>query len=275
MLADVAPMLPARYRVCDRVRATADTVTLAIEPVDAPLDAGRPGQFNMLWAFGIGEAPISIAGYDAEGRIQHTVRSVGAVTAALCASEPGSMLGARGPFGTGFDLDAAVGHDLVVVGGGIGLAPVRPVVLAAIRDRERYGRVSVLIGARSPDSLLFCDEYEAWRHAGVVVSVIVDTAPPGWTGRVGVVTKLIAPALDDPRRTIAVMCGPEVMMRFAANELLDRGVRPEGVQVSLERNMHCAVGLCGRCQLGPRFVCHDGPVFTWPDVVDLLMVRER
>lgn len=268
-------MMPSRYRVAARRQELADTVTLTLEAVDAPLDPGLPGQFHMLWAFGIGEVPISIAGYNRAGRVEHTIRAVGAVTAALCSAEPGTMIGARGPFGRGFDLDAAHRGDLLVIGGGVGLAPLRSVVLAAARDPSRFRRVAVLIGARSPDSLLYPGEFDTWRRGGVEVAVTVDSAGPGWTGEVGVVTKLIRPALRDPTQTAAVICGPEVMMRFAVHELLDRGVASDAVQVSLERNMHCAIGVCGRCQLGAHFVCHDGPVFVWPHVAELLAVRER
>ena len=268
-------MLPSRYRVVERRPELTDTVTLTIEPVDAPVAVGRPGQFHMLWAFGIGEVPISIAGVLRDGRVEHTIRSVGAVTSALCAAPEGTMLGVRGPFGTGFDLEAAHGRDLLVIAGGIGLAPLRPVILESGRNRARFGRVTVLVGARSPAGLLYTAEFDRWRAAGVEVSAIVDSAPSGWTGEVGVVTRLIPSALDHPTRTVAVTCGPEVMMRFSAYELIDHGVPGDAVQVSVERNMQCAVGLCGRCQLGSQFVCHDGPVFPWPRIAELLRMRER
>ncbi len=268
-------MLPARYRVVERREEIADVVTLAIAPVDTRLADSGPGQFHMLWAFGIGEVPISIAGSDDDGTVEHTIRSVGAVTAALCACGPGTMIGVRGPFGRGWDLAAAEGGDLLVVGGGIGLVPLRPVVQAAIRRRDRFGRVAVLVGARSPDAVLYWHEFDHWRSAGIEVTVTVDSAGAGWTGDVGVVTRLVRGAMSDPVRTAAVVCGPEVMMRFVTYELLSLGVPGAAIQVSLERNMHCALGQCGRCQLGPHFVCQDGPVFTWPLVVDLLTVRER
>lgn len=273
--AALLPMVPTRYRVVDRREEVAETVTLTLQPVDPPLAPGRPGQFTMLWAFGIGEVPISIARWHDDGRIEHTIRAVGATSGALCAAAPGDMVGVRGPFGRGFDLDAATGGDLVVVGGGVGLAPLRPVVLEAMAERGRFERVCVLVGGRSPDLVLYPGEHDAWRGAGLEVDVTVDSAPSGWTGAVGVVTRLIGRAVTDPARTTAIVCGPEVMMRFAVHELLDRGVPAGSVQVSLERNMHCAVELCGRCQLGPHFVCHDGPVFTWPEVAGLLGVRER
>jgi NAD(P)H-flavin reductase len=268
-------MVPLRYRVTGRRQDLADTVTLTLDAVRERLEPPRPGQFQMLWAFGVGEVPISLAGHDRDGRLQHTIRAVGAVTEALCATEPGTMIGVRGPFGRGFDLDAAAGADLLVIAGGIGLAPLRPVIQAILNDRERFGEVAVLIGARSPDLLVYRDELDDWRRGGLDVAVTVDTAGPGWTGEVGVVTKLITRKLRDPSRTVAFTCGPEAMMRFTVYELFDRGVDPKAVQVSLERNMHCAIGLCGRCQLGSHFVCRNGPVFPWTEVADVMKVRER
>jgi anaerobic sulfite reductase subunit B len=267
-------MVPLRYRVVDRVEELADTVTLVVEPVDAPTTDPAHGQFNMLWAFGVGEVPISLSALSP--KVTHTIRAVGATTTALCALEPGDMLGVRGPFGTGWDLDAAVDGDLVVIGGGIGLAPVRSAVRAAIAERDRFGHISVLVGARSPDLLLFEDDLEAWRQRGdVEVLVTVDAAPTGYRGDVGVVTGLIDRAGFDPSRAAAIVCGPEIMMRFSAAALLARGVPAERIQVSLERNMACAIAHCGHCQLGPVFVCREGPVFDWSTARSLLEVRAR
>ncbi len=267
-------MVPLRYRVVDRVDELADTVTLVVEPVDEPTTDPAHGQFNMLWAFGVGEVPISVSAVSPT--LTHTIRAVGATTTALCSLQPGDMLGLRGPFGTGWDLEAAVGGDLVVIGGGIGLAPVRSAVCAAIAERERFGHVAVLVGARSPDLLLYQDELEEWRRRGdVEVLVTVDAAPSGWTGDVGVVTGLVDRAGFDPTRTAALVCGPEIMMRFSAAALLARGVPAERIQVSLERNMECAIAHCGHCQLGPVFVCREGPVFDWSSARSLLEVRAR
>lgn len=267
-------MVPLRYRVVDRVEELADTVTLVVEPVDEPSTAPAHGQFNMLWAFGVGEVPISLSAVSPS--LTHTVRAVGATTTALCSLRPGDMLGLRGPFGTGWDLEAAVGGDLVVMGGGIGLAPVRSAVRAALAERDRYGHLAVLVGARSPDLLLYEDELEAWQRRGdVEVLVTVDAAPSGWTGDVGVITGLVDRAGFDPSRTTALVCGPEIMMRFSAAALLARGVPAERVQVSLERNMACAIAHCGHCQLGPVFVCREGPVFPWSTARSLLEVRAR
>ena len=270
------PMVPSRYRVRQRRRELADTITLALEPLDGAALRYEPGQFNMLYAFGVGEVPISISGDpDARGPLLHTVRAVGAVSRALCAARRGDVLGVRGPFGTGWDLGRAAGRDLVVIAGGIGLAPLRPAVYRLLAERERYGRITVLVGARSPDTLLYARELRAWRgQFDIEVEITVDHAEQGWRGHVGVVTELLAGVALDPARTVGLVCGPEVMMRLAARALVDRGVPASAVRVSLERNMKCAVGHCGHCQLGPVMVCRDGAVFDYEQVSSLLAIRE-
>jgi NAD(P)H-flavin reductase len=264
--------LPVPYRVARRRRETHDTWTLELEPAgdEAVADLG-PGQFAMLYAFGAGEVPISVSALPSV----HTVRAVGAVSSALCRAPRDEILGVRGPFGTTWPVEAAEGADVVVVAGGIGLAPLRPVVHHVLAHRERYGRVAVLYGGRSPEELLYTAELERWRgRFDVDVDVSVDQAAAGWRGRVGVVTNLIPRAGFDPDHTVAMICGPEVMMRFAVAALREQGVPPDAIYVSLERSMKCAVGLCGHCQLGPVFVCKDGPVFRWDAVEPLLRVRE-
>jgi anaerobic sulfite reductase subunit B len=264
-------MTPLRYRVRQRLVETADTVTLVLDPVDEPIVAPLPGQFTMMYAFGVGEVPISVSGH-VDGAIVHTVRDVGAVSKALAGSTAGQVLGIRGPYGTDWGVPA--GGDLVVMAGGIGLAPLRPVIRQAIADRSRYGRVVVLVGARSPGDLLYPDEYDEWRAAGLDVRVTVDRADAGWTGHVGVVTTVLDDLGVDPAATTAFVCGPEVMMRFAARALIDRGVPATAVRVSLERNMRCGVALCGHCQLGPLLACRDGPVVGWDLAERLLSVKE-
>lgn len=269
-----APMVPAIHRVVARRQDLPDTVTITLE---APVRGGSvpaAGQFNMLWAFGVGEAPISLAGLD-DGDVVHTIRSVGAVTAALCALDVGDEVGVRGPYGVGWDLDRAVGRDVLVIAGGLGLAPVRPIVTELLRRREEFGRVALLVGARSPDQLLYPDEIESWADGDLDVRVTVDSAPPSWTGEVGVVTSLIGRVAVDPQVTTAYVCGPEIMMRFCAPPLIERGVDPAELFLSLERNMHCAIGHCGHCQLGPHFVCTDGPVLPWTALAPSIRIRER
>lgn len=273
--ASAAPMVPVMYEVASTRQDLDDTVTLELAPVDQAITAPTMGQFNMLWAFGIGEAPISLAGTQ-DGNLLHTIRAVGSVTNALCAMKPGDQVGVRGPYGTGWDLHGAAGKDILVIAGGLGLAPVRPILTELFANREEFGRAGLLMGARSPDQLLYRDELEAWRaRLDIEVEVTVDSAEPTWRGDVGVVTTLLDRAPFDPPTTRAFVCGPEVMMRFAARDLAELGVPTEEIFVSLERNMHCAVGHCGHCQLGAEFVCKDGPVLPWTVAEPLLRIRER
>jgi NAD(P)H-flavin reductase len=266
-------MTPLPYRVVDRRTETTDTVTLTLEPTRSGIGAWAPGQFTMVYAFGVGEVPISISG-GADSQIRHTVRDVGAVTHAVATAPVGSVLGLRGPFGEGWDLASAWGKDIVLLAGGIGLAPLRPVLVEALAQRDQYGRIAILIGARTPADLVFTHEYGVWRAAGAQLLVTVDRAEPGWRGSVGVVTSLLSRARFAGKRTIAFVCGPEVMMRFAARDLSYLGVPASDVRVSLERNMRCGVGRCGHCQLGPWLVCRDGPVVDWDRTEPLLAVKE-
>lgn len=267
-------MVPRRFRVVSHVRETGDTVTLGLEPVDGEAASFDPGQFHMLWAFGVGEIPISFSG-SVNGHVLHTVRSVGAVSRAICDMAPGTMVGVRGPYGTGWGLETATGRDILIVAGGIGLAPLRPAIEAVIDDRDSFGRVGVLVGARSPDLLLFTDDLHAWRSRfDLEVEVTVDAAGLDWRGDVGLVTELIDRVPFDPDNTTALVCGPEVMMRHTSAALVDRGVAPTQVRLSLERNMKCAIGHCGHCQFGPEFICLDGPVFPLDRVAPLLSTRE-
>jgi NAD(P)H-flavin reductase len=227
----------------------------------------------MLYAFGAGEVPISVSSL-ADGPLVHTVRAVGAATRAICACEPGDQLGVRGPFGNGWPLGQAKGGDVVILAGGIGLAPLRPAIEQLIANRDGYRAVTLLYGARSPDEMLFFGELQGWREAGIDVKYTVDTASGDWDARVGLVTKLIPIAGFEGARTTAMVCGPEVMMRFVSAALQDRGVRLDSIYVSLERNMKCAIGHCGHCQLAHRFVCKDGPVFPVGRIGTLLGVRE-
>jgi len=246
-----------------------------LEPTDGvPLEF-IPGQFTMLSAFGVGEVPISVSSSaHVAGPLQHTIRDVGAVTHALANTSVGDVVGVRGPYGTGWEVTDGAGGDVVLVAGGIGLAPLRPAVLEVLTHRERYGRVVLLYGTRSPEDLLFADELQSWANQEIEVLVTVDYGTPSWFGRVGLVTTLITRAGFAPRSSLALVCGPEVMMRFTAAALIKRGVRPDKVRVSLERNMRCGVGLCGHCQYRELFVCVDGPVLPFARVADLLGVRE-
>ncbi len=269
------PMVPARYRIGDRIVETRDTVTIDLIACDQPIAEAEPGQFSMLYAFGVGEAAISVSGCPGdEGRLRHTIRAAGAGTRALCALPSGTMVGVRGPFGIGWPWPLAAGDDVLVVGGGIGFAPLRPVVRRLLAERSRFGRVAVLVGARTPDDVLYRAELDEWRRQGnVEVAVSVDAAEPSWRGEVGVVSSLLGRVPFRPDRTVALVCGPEVMMRVVARDLVDVGMRADRIFVSLERNMHCAIGQCGHCQLGPLFVCADGPVVGWMRAAPLMAVR--
>ena len=267
---EAGPMVPLAYRVAAASRDPYDTCTIELDPGGDAIEP-LPGQFAMLYAFGIGEVPISLSGLVGD-RLVHTVRDVGAVTHALCALEPGDDLGVRGPFGNTWPL--VDGADHVVIAGGLGLAPLRPAIRALTADPERFGRVSVLYGARTPDDLLFPREWQVWHEHGLDVRVTVDAAPAGWDGTVGLVTQLIERAAFDPATAVALVCGPEIMMRFAAKALAKHGLGPERTFVSLERAMKCGIGHCGHCQLGPTLVCRDGPVYAWSEVERWLGVRE-
>jgi NAD(P)H-flavin reductase len=271
------PMLPAPWRVEQVRKETADTFTLALAPmVDTPPLAFAPGQFNMLYVFGIGEVPISISGNPGEpSPLRHTTRAVGTVTRGMQKLKPGDVLGVRGPYGSGWPVAEAVGRDVVLVAGGLGLAPLRPVLYHLLARRKDFGKVVVLYGTRTPQDLLFRPELRSWgARPDLHIHATVDRAVGEWRGNVGVVTTLIPHAPFDPSNSVAMVCGPEVMMRFTALELQRRGVPPERIYVSLERNMKCAIGFCGHCQYGPAFVCKDGPVFRYDRVKPLLNVRE-
>jgi NAD(P)H-flavin reductase len=270
-------LLPSLFRVESRRRETADTFTLTMSPAEPGLEwPFAPGQFNMLTAFGIGEVPISISGDPTETqRLIHTIRAVGAATRTLCGLARGDLLGVRGPFGTAWPVVEAEGRDLIIVAGGLGLAPVRPAIYHALAHRAAYGNVELVYGARTPEDILYYHELGRWRgRFDVRVHVTVDTAPADWRGRVGVVTKVMAQARFDAPNTTAIVCGPGVMMRFTVQELLSRGVSLDQIFVSLERNMQCGMGLCGHCQLGPLFICKDGPVFPYSLVKDWFEMRE-
>ena len=268
-------MIPLPYRVVSRRKENHDNWTLELEPVDDAIAALAPGQFTMLYAFGVGEVPISTSGdLEVNGTtIVHTIRAVGAVTNALCAASPGDVIGVRGPFGNTWPVEEAHGRDLVVVGGGVGLPPLRPIVYHALRHRSDFERVVVLYGGRTPADLLFPKELDTWRKE-IDVDVTVDAAGKGWAGKVGVVTKLIPPAQFDPDTAVCYVVGPEIMMRFTARALLARGVTPDRIWISMERTMRCGIGLCGHCQLGPTLICRDGPVYRWDELSPLLEVPE-
>ena len=269
-------LLPRAFEVRQRRQELADCVTLELSPCDGVPTPFSPGQFTMLYVPGIGEIAVSISGDPAvSDRLEQTVRGVGAVSRAICGLEPGQRLGVRGPLGTAWPVESAVGRHLVIVAGGLGLAPVRPAILWGLANRDRLAGLAIVYGTRSPDQILYARQVLGWSGAeGVRVGISVDRADEGWSGKVGVVTDLIPDLLVDPARTLALVCGPEIMMRFAAQALDAAGVPRDAIHLSLERNMKCGVGWCGHCQLGPHLICRDGPVLVYPAVRDLMAVWE-
>ena len=267
------PMLPQPYSVRALAKETPDTFTLRLEPENtANACVFRPGQFSMLWAFGVGELPISISGDPGvHDSLVYTVRSVGQATHSLVNQQVGNSVGVRGPFGAGWPAEAARGRDVIIVAGGIGLAPLRPLIYHVLRNRNEYGRLVVLYGTRSPRELLYRKELAAWaRNRETQVLVTVDYGGLGWRGHVGVVTTLFKYARLQPATSIAMVCGPEIMMRFVTRELENQGLSRGNIYLSMERNMKCAVGFCGHCQYGPHFICKDGPVFRYEQIRNLL-----
>ncbi|HEY8163438.1 MAG TPA: FAD/NAD(P)-binding protein [Methylocystis sp.] len=269
------PMVPQIAHVRRRRHDAPDAWTLELDMANGERFLYAPGQFNMLTAFGVGEAAISVSGDPAEGPLIHTIRAVGPVSKALTQLGAGDPVGVRGPFGVGWPMAQAEGKDVLVVAGGLGLAPLRPALYRLLGERARYGKVTLLFGARRPEDILFRHEVERWRgRFDIDVEVTVDHATDGWRGNVGVVTTLISRHDIDPSKTVAMVCGPEVMMRFVAMALMDKGLGEEAIYLSMERNMKCAIGHCGHCQLGPTFICRDGPVFTYARLKPLLAVKE-
>jgi len=265
---------PVPFKIEKVVPELPDCFTFSLTPSETKLPfVFAPGQFNMLYAFGHGEVPISLSGDPADtGKLIHTIRNVGSVTAALQKLKVGDSVGVRGPFGSSWPLEGARGRNVLIMAGGLGLAPLRSAIYYLLANRSEYGTISLLYGSRDPGSILFADELEEWSQK-IHVGLTADSASPDWNGQVGVVTELLSQREIVPN-TVALVCGPEIMMRFCAYALLDCGLLPADVYVSMERNMKCALGFCGRCQYGPYFVCHDGPVFSFDRVERLFKIRE-
>jgi NAD(P)H-flavin reductase len=273
--AENAEMVPIPYRVTARIRETADSVTLMLQPVSEAVPAFRPGQFTMLYAHGVGEIAVSISGDPRDpGCLSQTIRDVGAVSRALNESAPGDVIGVRGPFGTSWDPASAADRDVVIVAGGVGLAPLRPLILDVLHHRQSFRRVALVAGARTPGDLLFRAELDVWAAQSSEAHVTIDQPARSWAGAVGFVTEPLARLRLDPGRTTAFLCGPEAMMRFCGDLLVGAGMSAHDIRLSLERNMKCGIGWCGHCQLGPLLVCRDGPVVDYALARPLLTVRE-
>jgi len=271
-----AGMVPRPFEVRARWPELADCVTLEMVAADGEPLGFAPGQFTMLYVHGVGEIAISISGDPAAtASLTQTIRAVGAVSRALCGLAEGQRVGVRGPLGTAWPVERALGKHLMIVAGGLGLAPVRPIVYWALANRSRLESIAIVYGTRSQDQILFARQLLGWTMTdGVKVGITVDQAVGDWSGRVGVVTDLIPNMLRDPAETVAMVCGPEIMMQFAARSLDDAGVPRDAIHLSLERNMKCGIGWCGHCQFGPHLLCRDGPVFAYSAVHDLMAVWE-
>ncbi|WP_067670002.1 FAD/NAD(P)-binding protein [Nocardia miyunensis] len=268
-------MLP--YRVVARAQQNRDTVTLLLEPIRHAAQPFRAGQFMMLYRWGVGDIAVSISGDPSatDDLLEHTIRAVGPISRALHDTPIGGRIGVRGPFGIGWEPESATGRELVIVGGGVGLAPLRPLVLAALSARAEFRRLVLISGARTPTDILFRRDQSRWAETGAIeLYQTVDRPAPGWTGQVGFVTEPLARLRLIPERTTAFLCGPETMMRFCAQSLRRNGVAAADIRISLERNMQCGVARCGHCQLGPLLICRDGPVVDYATAEPLLAVRE-
>ncbi len=235
-------------------------------------DSGRPlghgpGQFVQVSLFGIGEAPISICSCPGEtDYFEMTVRNVGMLTNAMHQMSPGAKFGVRGPFGTTFPIDEMEGKDLILVAGGIGLPPLRSLILPVMRNRERFGKVYILFGTKSPKEILFQEDLTAWGQLpNTTVLQTVDRGDETWSGNVGVVTTLFSQVRVDVANTYAAIVGPPIMYKFVIMELAKLGVADEHIFMSLERRMKCGVGKCGHCQINNVCVCMDGPVFRYSE----------
>ena len=262
-------------RITDEIE---NVKTLHLEFEDEAAGANycfRPGQFNMLYQPGAGESAISMSDDPASCQVlDHTIRIAGNVTSGICALKIGDTLALRGPFGTGWPMESCESRDVILVTGGIGLPPLRPAILDMIRQRERFGQINLLYGARSPEGLLYVDEYDWWESSGLNIHLTVDRSATGWLGSVGVVTLLLDRLKTfDPENSVLFCCGPEVMMRFVARTAIERGIDASRIWVSTERNMNCAIGLCGHCQLAGSFICKDGPVLRYDLIEPYLKVQ--
>jgi NAD(P)H-flavin reductase len=272
------PAVPREVEVIERIQESDSVFTLRLRFTDPAVHAAysfHPGQFNMVHLYGVGEVPISIVSDPEDDHLlDHTIRAVGRVTRGLAALGVGDRLGVRGPFGRGWPLIEAQGSDVLVLTGGLGCAPSVSAINYILRRRERYGRLVIIQGVRHVDDLIWRDSYRRWAQSpDTTVLLAANEAGPGWPWHVGMVTELLDKASLDTAHTTAMMCGPEGMMRAGVLRLLDLGMPEDLIYISTERNMQCGVGRCGHCQIGPNFVCRDGPVFAYPQIKQFFGVR--
>ncbi|MGQ9514370.1 MAG: FAD/NAD(P)-binding protein [Thermoproteota archaeon] len=261
----VNPYLPEIVRVEDVRVETEDTKTFTLKLLQPERKLfPNPGQFILVGAMGVGEAPISVCS-SPNGELQISVRKIGKVTSAIHEARKGELLHVRGPYGRGWPIDEVKGKELLLIGGGIGLAPLRSVALADIDARK----ITVCYGSRTPSLLLYREEYPVWEARGIDLDLTVDKPERGWLGKVGVVTKLLEQRSIDVEQTIAFVCGPPVMIKFTVRTLSSIGLKHDRIFVSLESRMRCGIGKCGHCHFGGKMVCTDGPVFSLEEAIEL------
>ena len=269
--------LPRSAIITKRIQESADIFTLHTQFTDdsLPCHTFHPGQFNMLYLYGVGEVAISISSDPAEcSFLSHTIRAVGRVTRALQRLQVGDEIGIRGPYGKGWPLVATEGKDVLIVTGDLGCAPTVSVIKYILARRKHYGALTILQGVKHSQDFIYRKQYEKWQQSpNVFVHIAADEAGPHWPWGKGYVTDMIKPLSLNPNETIAMMCGPEMMMRAAIAALGKKGIPEEAMYLSMERNMECGIGQCGHCQYGGLFICKDGPVFAWPQVKDLFSVK--
>lgn len=266
--------LPDLFKVLDNKKETDDIFTLTLTPDSGNLPNILPGQFNMLSAFGIGESPIGLSQVQFDNNIlYHTVRAVGPVTKSLKQLQKGDTLPIRGPFGTTWPTDEIKGKSVIVIAGGMGLCPLRPLIQYLITNKADFTDINVIYGARSPSDIIYQDDLNNWENE-LNLLITVDIANAPWQHHVGVVTPLIPLVINDPENTVALICGPEIMMRFSIYSLMEEGILDENIYLSMERNMQCGTGHCGHCQWGRYFICKDGPVMRYDQIKDQFVKSE-
>jgi NAD(P)H-flavin reductase len=271
----VNPYTIHQATIVEKIREAEDINTYRLQIVDEQMRRQfrfKAGQFNMVYLFGVGEVAISIVSDpDQPEFLDHTIRAVGRITKAIAALHPGEVLGIRGPFGQGWPLEEARGRNVVIVTGGLGCAPVVGAIEYIFRRRAHYGAVKILHGVKTPHDLLYRERFDAWRrHPDTEVLLTSDQPDKTWSYHIGVVTELFERVSIDPAKSVVLMCGPEIMMRLGVPILMRRGIPAAAIHVSLERHMECGIGLCGHCQMGPYFLCKDGPVMRYDRVAQWL-----
>ncbi len=272
------PYLPDEARIVERIEESPDLFTLRLRFTDPGRQAAfsfEPGQFNMLYLHGVGEIPVSIVSDPRDEHVfDHTIRAVGRVSRALARLRTGQHIGVRGPWGRGWPLAAAEQHDVLVVTGGLGCAPVVSVINYIAHRRERFGKLNIMQGVKHSSDFIWRERYARWRQMpDTRVLLAADAGDTLWPWHIGRVTELFDQLDFDPQRAVVMLCGPEGMMRVVVKEMLARGVPENDIWLSMERNMQCAVGHCGHCQYGSLFVCRDGPVFSYHELAPLFARR--